>query len=180
MSVSGPSAATVAGAGTPASAVRFGAVLRPHRSLGPLGFRLLMAAVAGGAFAIGTAFWLAGAWPVVGFLGLEVLLVYGAFRLSYRSGRLYETVTLTDADLTVERVAPSGRIQRWRFPPNWLAVRLADPPDWDTPLTLASHGRELVIGAFLTPPERKELAEAIRAALDAWRRPPVPEPEAAG
>lgn len=160
--------------------MRFGAVLTPHRSLGPLGFRILMAALAGGAFAVGTVFYLAGAWPVVGFLGLELLLVYGAFKLSYRSGRLYETVTLTDADLTVERVAPSGRVQCWRFQPNWLAVRLADPPDWDTPLTLASHGRELVIGAFLTPSERKEVAEAIRAALVAWRRPPGLEAGTAG
>lgn len=179
MSVSGTSAASAAATGASA-AVRFGAVLTPHRSLGPLGFRILMAAFAGGAFAVGTVFYLAGAWPVLGFMGLEVLLVYGAFKLSYRSGRLRETVTLTDADLTVERVAPSGRIQRWRFQPNWLAVRLDDPPDWDTPLTLASHGRELVIGAFLTPAERKEVADAIRAALAAWRRPAVPEAEAAG
>ena len=38
---------------------------------------------------------LAGAWPVIGFFGLDVALIYLAFKLNYRSGRLYETIELT-------------------------------------------------------------------------------------
>ena len=65
----------------------FRVVLTPHRSLGPKGFLALMLAFGAISFATGIVFYIAGAWPVVGFLGLDVLLVYVAFRLNYRSGR---------------------------------------------------------------------------------------------
>jgi uncharacterized membrane protein len=75
----------------------FRALLTPHRSLGPAGFLILMAALGTASFITGIVFLLMGAWPVFGFFGLDVLLIYIAFRLNYRSGRLYETVELTPA-----------------------------------------------------------------------------------
>ncbi len=149
----------------------FDAVLHPHRSLSPLGFFILMAVIGGVAFGAGIAFLLMGAWPVFGFLGLDVLLVYIAFRLSYRAARLYETVRLTENELKVQRVNPSGRIKTWTFQPFWLRVEMDDPPRHDSQLVLTSHGRNLVIGAFLTPEERLDLAKALRAALARQRHP---------
>lgn len=67
----------------------FDAVLRPHRSLGPTGFFILMSAVCVVSFGYGIVFIMIGAWPIFGFLGLDALLIYFAFRMSYRSGRLY-------------------------------------------------------------------------------------------
>ena len=106
-----------------------------------------------------------------GFFGLDVLAVYVAFRLSYRSGRLRETVQLTEKELLVTRVLPSGRLRRWTFAPNWLQVRMDDPPRHQSQLMLSSHGRRLAIGAFLTPAERLEVAKALRDALARWRGP---------
>ena len=80
--------------------VHFDAVLRPHRSLSRSGFLILMLALGGVSFIAGMAFLLLGAWPVFGFLGLDVLLVYVAFKLNYRSGRLTEAVRLTDEQLS--------------------------------------------------------------------------------
>jgi len=151
----------------------FDAVLHPHRSLSPSGFVILMIAVSLVCFAAGIAFALIGAWPVFGFFGLDVLLIYFAFRINYRWGRMYETVLLTEETLTIERVSPDGRINRWRFQPYWLRVTMDDPPHHDSALTLTTHGKALVIGAFLTPEERLELAEALRDALDRLRQPPV-------
>lgn len=147
------------------SSRRLSLVLRPHRSLSPLGFWLVMAAIGGIGFVAGMAFWLAGAWPVFGFFGLDVLLVYWAFRVSYSSGRMYETVELTDSELTVWRVNPRGQRQTWSFQPYWLRVDMDDPPDHQSALTLKSHGRSLVIGSFLPPWERLEVARILRAAL---------------
>ncbi len=64
----------------------FHAVLRPNRSLGRTGFALVMALLAGASVLVGTMFLLMDAWPVFGFFGLDVVLVYLAFRMSYRSG----------------------------------------------------------------------------------------------
>ena len=73
----------------------FSAVLTPHRSLSRKGFLILMTVLGLISFATGTVFLLAGAWPVFGFCGLEVLLIYFAFRMSYRRAKAYEQVTVT-------------------------------------------------------------------------------------
>jgi uncharacterized membrane protein len=89
----------------------FRAVLLPHRSLGRKGFLILMGFISALSFLTGLGFYLLGAWPVLGFFSLDMLLIYGAFRLNYRAARLYETVELTSQELRVTRVHPSGRAQ---------------------------------------------------------------------
>ncbi|WP_247878218.1 DUF2244 domain-containing protein [Azospirillum sp. TSO22-1] len=157
---------------TSAARVFFDAVLHPHRSLGRTGFLILMAAVAAVSFAVSLVFFLLGAWPVVGFFGIDVLLVWWAFRASYRSARLYERVRLTEEELTVQRVAWKQPDRRWSFQPYWLRVRMDDPPEHESQVTLSSHGRTVVVGSFLTPDERLEFATALQDALRAWRRAP--------
>ncbi len=159
---------------TPGGEYLFDARLLPHRSLTPLGFWLLMAAIAALSFAAGLFFMSAGAWPILGFYLLDVALMYWAFRASYRSGRMYETVRLTRKLLTVERVSARGRVRRWSFQPYWLRVEIDDPPAHHSQLTLSSHGRSLAIGAFLAPDERYTLAEALRAALGRVRTAAAP------
>src|SRR5436309_1810684 len=103
-----------------ASPVFFDAVLYPHRSLPPQGFIVLMLVLSVVSFA------LLGAWPILGFFGLDVLLVYLAFRASYRSARMHEWVRLTEDTLTVERVGQRGERRRWQFQPSWLRVVLEE------------------------------------------------------
>ena len=145
----------------------FDAVLYPNRSLGRFGFHLLMAAIVLVSGAIGAAFVLAGAWPVTGFLGIDVVLLYLAFRWNYRQGRRVEFIRLDGSELAVRRVEPSGRRGEWRFDAYWVHVALDHSSNQ---LTLSSHGRSLVVGAFLSPEERLELGRALCAALAAHRR----------
>ena len=144
------------------------AVLQPHRSLPPRGFAVLMAVLGGLSLLAGVTCVLIGAWPVFGFFGLDVLLVYVAFRFSYRGARLREIVRLTERSLTVERISPRGERRRWQFEPYWLRVGFEDREE-PGPVTLASHGRTLVVGSFLAPDQRRSLAAALRGALAAWR-----------
>jgi len=143
----------------------FRAVLTPHRSLGPKGFLALMIAFGAVSFAAGLAFYFAGAWPVLGFFGLDVLLVYVAFRLNYRSGRRYETLELTPAQFVLTRVHPSGRQERFDCNPYWARVSLREWPDGRTALSVVTRGTELAFGSFLTDDERRDLASALREAL---------------
>jgi uncharacterized membrane protein len=143
--------------------------LAPHRSLSPAGFFAMMAATGGVSFAAGVAFTLIGAWPVCGFFGLEVALIYGAFRLSYRSARQREAIRLTEDDFTVERISVRGERLLWRFPPGWLRVRLEEFHDESNRLTVSSHGRTLVLGGFLSPDERRDLSERLKEALHRWQ-----------
>jgi uncharacterized membrane protein len=144
-------------------------VLRPYRSLPPKGFAILMA-VLGGASVLGGIFWVSrGAWPVVGFFGLDVLLVYIAFRVSYRSARLSERVCLTEKSFTVERVTARGEGRRWQFEPAWLRVVLRETDEDRNELIVASHGRAVTVGSFLAPAERRRLAASLQDALRRWR-----------
>ena len=146
-------------------------VLQPHRSLQPRGFFFLMLVVAGVSFGTGIAFVAMGAWPVTGFFGLDVLLLYGALRLSYRSGRMRETVRLAGDDLTVERVSVRGEVRLWRFQAFWLRLLLIEQGAERNRLLLRSHGRELSIGGFLTAGERRVLAAELDGALMRYRNP---------
>jgi len=148
----------------------FTAELKPHRSLAPRGFLLLMLGVILINTAAGVGFWLAGAWPVVGFCGLEVALLYGAFRFSYAQAAAREYLILREDALTIRTVTARGQEHSWQFQPYWLRVD-CDPADEEHSLTLRSHGRALRVGRFLSPAERWELAEALRAALARLREP---------
>jgi uncharacterized membrane protein len=147
----------------------FDAALYPNRSLDRFGFHLLMAAIVLVSAGIGAAFVLAGAWPVTGFLGLDVVLLYLAFRWNYRQGRRAEFIRLDGDELAVRRVEPSGRRREWRFDAHWVRVTIDDRSNQ---LLLSSHGDTLVVGAFLSPEERLELGNALRAALAAHRQAP--------
>ena len=148
-----------------ASPLLFDAELSPHRSLGPRGFYVLMAVVALVSFAAGAAFMALGAWPVFGFFGLDVLALYVAFRLSYRSGRLRERVQVDAQELRVARIQPDGRAQAWSFPAYWTRLAVEGEVDGPGQVVLASHGRSVAVGAFLAPGEREDFAEALAAAL---------------
>ena len=141
-------------------------ILHPHRSLSPRGFLILMSGIGIVSFIAGVAFWLIGAWPVMGFFGLDVLLVYWAFKANYRSGRAYEVVDVTPAVLTLTRVSAKGRSEKIEINPYWARVQLAtDHPDGRTSLRIVAQGRTWLLGQFLNDDERTEFAEVLREAL---------------
>jgi uncharacterized membrane protein len=142
----------------------FRRVLRPHRSAESRKAPALIAAVALVLLATGAAFWAAGAWPVLGFIGLEVVLFGAALNLNHRSARACEMIALTERELTVRRIDSRGRGESWSFQPYWLRVG-HDPANADAPIELSSHGRSVAVGGFLAPAERRELADALRSAL---------------
>ncbi|MGE0410312.1 MAG: DUF2244 domain-containing protein [Amphiplicatus sp.] len=143
----------------------FEAVLFPNRSLPNAGFLAVMAVVIGVNMTFGVFFYLMGAWPVLGFCGLDVFLVWLAFKLSYRQGRLHERVRLTPEAMWVARVLPSGHETRWRLDPYWTRVAIDRPVEHESQLRVVSKGRTLILGAFLSPGERASFAEALAAAL---------------
>ena len=147
----------------------FEAILYPNHSLGRPGFIALMLAVSSVSVALSLVFAIVGAWPIAGFLGLDVLLLYIAFRIARRRTERRELIRLDGSGLHVRRVAPSGACQDWCFEPYWVRIDMDDPPRRDSLLTLASHGHRLRIGTFLTPEERLDLARALRAALQRYR-----------
>ena len=149
----------------------FSALLTPHRSLNRTGFLVLMAFIGAVSFIAGIAFWLMGAWPVLGFFGLDVLVIYWAFRVNFRSADATEDIVVTPSELRVRRVSHRGRLIEWSFNPLWVQLEQTGDPEFGIErLYLISRGRRVSIGQFLGPDEKASFAKALLAALQAAKR----------
>lgn len=100
-----------------AGGLHFDAVLHPRHALGRRGFVLLMSMLSLLGFFAGMGFYISGAWPAIGFLSLDMALIFMAFHFNFRAGRIYETVQLDDSALLIRRYLPDGRILCWNFQP---------------------------------------------------------------
>ena len=146
----------------------FAAVLTPHRSLGRQGFAILMGVVAVLWLGVGMLFWSLGAWPVFGFFGLDLVILYVAFRLNYRAARAREEVTVWRHDIEVKQFSPSGRIAEHRFNPFWTRFSVKRMPEIGiTEMALNDRARHLPVGSFLNPDDRDSFADALGSALAA-------------
>jgi uncharacterized membrane protein len=155
----------------------FAAIITPHRSLGPTGFLIFMLCLGGLSFISGIIFVSLGAWPVFGFFGLDVLLVYFAFRANYRSARAYEEVIVTASELTVRKVNHRGGVREWTLNPLWVRLeRIVHEEFGVERLFLISHGRRLAIAGFLGPAEKASFARALANALGEAKRGPTRTP----
>lgn len=152
----------------------FSAVVTPHRSLNRAGFLIVMAAVSTISFAAGTVFLLMGAWPVFGFFGLDVLLVYWAFRANYRAAAAYEEVTVTADELRVRKVSHRGQVSEWSFNPLWVRLERERHEEFGLQgLFLVSRGQRLPIASVLSPHEKESFAGALGAAIGEAKRGPT-------
>jgi uncharacterized membrane protein len=149
----------------------FSAVITPHRSLNRVGFLVLMGVFGAASFAAGMAFLLDGAWPIFGFFGLDVLLLYWAFQLNYRHAAAYEEVKVTPVALTVRKVNHRGQSREWVLNPLWVKLEKVVMEEFGIErLLLVSRGKHLVVGHFLGPNEKESFAKALGNALNEARR----------
>lgn len=147
--------------------------LSPHRSLTQRNFYLLMMIFSGASFVSSLPFLILGAWPVAGFMGLDVVLLYFAFRANFRDACAYEDVRVTPLELLLAKVSPQGRRAEWHFNPSWVRLQKDAHEEFGVQrLALISRGESVEIGHFLGPDEKARLAEGLSQALAEARRGP--------
>ena len=146
--------------------VIFNLVLSPHRSLSTIGFWFLMGLIILASFIVGSFFYSLGAWPVFGFFGIDIILIYAAFRISYKTVDCTETITLTEEQLLICKKSIFGRSRFWSFsPPHWVKVSIKENDEYNKRIILSSHGSALYVGDFLLLNEKYEVAASIRDAI---------------
>jgi uncharacterized membrane protein len=149
----------------------FSALLTPHRSLNRTGFLLLMGFISVISFVSGLVFLSMGAWPVLGFLGLDVLAIYWAFRVNFHRAAAYEEIAVTPTALHVRRVTHLGAVSEWTFNPLWVRLDVETSDEFGVErLALVSRGRSLGIASFLGPDEKLSFSKALSAALASAKR----------
>ncbi len=110
---------------------------------------------------IAVAFAWLGAWLILPFAGIELLVLLLAFRYIERHARDYERLTINGDVLQIE-VAEVGRVQRFQFNRWWAQVVCEQN---GSRLALRSHGREIEFGRYLTDDQRLAVAGALREQL---------------
>lgn len=152
----------------------FAAEVTPHRSLGGRGFLAVMLTLGGASAALGLFFALSGAWPIAGFLGLDVALVYCAFQVNFRRAAARELVLVTHSALNVRRVSHKGEQAEVTLNPLWVKLHREVDPDYGTQrLVLVSRGQSVPIAQCLSPHEKDSFADALSAAIGEAKRGPT-------
>jgi uncharacterized membrane protein len=138
----------------------FSALLTPHRSLSRTGFLVLMAFLS-----------------VVSFFGLDVLVVYWAFRINFRHAKASEEISVTPFELRVRRVSHRGHVVEWVLNPLWVQLDQKTHAEFGIEkLYLLSRGRRISVASFLGADEKASFAKALTAALQAAKRGPTYNP----
>ena len=143
------------------------ATLTPHRSLTRKGFLIVMGLVVVINLVVGGVFMAMGAWPVTGFAGLDVLLIWWAFRANFADARRMESITITEHEVVFDRLSERHAPMQQRFVRRWVRVELEEDHQRELVgrLSLVSGAKRIMVGDFLGPEERKSLASALRSAL---------------
>ena len=133
---------------------------RRNNSLSSSGRRLVFGFILTVSLGIATAFSLVfGAWPIMTFAGIEMAVLYLAFRYIDRHAADYERITIRDGSVAVE-VREGTEIRRFELSRYWAHVVCEGPR-----LALRSHGREIEVGRHLCDEQRVDMARELRQEL---------------
>ena len=158
---------------SPCDAQIFSAHLTPHRSLNQRQFHILLMVVGICMFATSLPFVILGAWPVAGFMGLDLALVWYAFRASFRAARAYEDVCVTPLELSLAKVSAGGERREFLFSPGFVRLEKNEHEEYGVQrLDLVSRGRRVEVAGFLGPDAKADLARDLSRALSEARRGP--------
>lgn len=155
-------------------------VITPERSLPMTGFKLLLGALIAVNLVMAVFFLVIGATPVPIFLGLDVLGVFIAFRISYRRAATRERVVVTADEVQVLKELRGKRRTMWSSPTAFTRIELDHSGNHGTRVRLALSRKRLLIGQALGPREREALAEAVEAAIRSARLERYPTSQEAG
>jgi uncharacterized membrane protein len=164
-------------AGPPATeTVLFSAELRPNRSSTARALKWLALLLAAAMTPVALGFSLLGAWPVFGFMGLELVALVALLHFNHRRSGIVERIAVTERQVHLERVNHWGRRDAWAFPKHWVRVKLLRPDTPDCRLEIRSHRHVIPLGGFLTPAERHEVWSALSRHVSAVCAPARPRP----
>ncbi len=144
----------------------FAATIRPHQSLTRLGFKVVMTGCCLVSLVVSVWCWRMGFWPIAGFFGLDMLAIYAALKVSFRRGRSFEEVMISQIEILLTRVSHRGERHQWRFNPIWTKLTQVEDEEYGLQrLTLVSRREHVVVARDASPDERARIARGLTRAL---------------
>ena len=150
--------------------ILFREILQSHQALSPRGWAIVFGALGLFFASFGLAMFVSGAWPVIGFLGLEIGGLYVGYRVVVGRAQRREEVILTPSTLSLQLRDQQGRLFRQSFPAQGCRVSINTPTTWDDPVVLQAENRRIPFGADLNPDQRKDVADRLFQALKQARQ----------
>jgi uncharacterized membrane protein len=137
----------------------FSLTLKRNCSISPAGLAGVFAALACVVVAIGAGFAFVGAWLVLPFAGLEVLLLGSAYVMYARRAADYERIELDSGRLTVE-VGQAQKTSRYEMDACRARVRLEEER-----VLLLGAREQLELGRHLDADSRARFADELQKRL---------------
>lgn len=136
-------------------------IIRPNGSLSWRCCKGAFAVIAAFATGITLYFVSKGAWLVLPFMGLEMLVLGVALYLSARWSQHREQITVSGDEVVVRQGV--NRPREHRLQRHWarVVVQGSGHPWYPSRLLLRAHGRHVEIGARLVESERERLAKTL-------------------
>mgnify|MGYP001186512070 CR=1 FL=1 len=139
----------------------------PNNSLSQKGFYILMIFITLPCLFIGGMFFFMGAWPVLGFMGLELILIYIFFKILFHKNNFYEHVTLDKSKFNIHYSNKNKIFNTIVLEPTWIKVNIENK---NKTLIISTHGKTIELGKCLALKEKTNLAETIKSALINWKQ----------
>ena len=140
-----------------------------NQSLTTRGLYILMFFITIPASYIGISFYVLGAWPVLGFMGFEILLIYIAFKILFYKSKFYEHIILDSEKLNILFKKNNKIIKKIELEPTWVQVKIEKIYENEDTLIVSSHGKKIILANYLIPEERLKLAGKIKSGLREWK-----------
>lgn len=161
-----------------AEPILFEATCTPPEGLDRTGMRVVAGLVIGFSALVGMLFAWLGAWPILGFAGVEAALVLGLLSLHRRwARRSVEVLQLVGGRLTISRTDWRGRREELALDPYWARLTIEERPGRVSRLILRHRQRAVEVGALLGEDQKQDLARALEAALKRYRTPVFDNPQ---
>ena len=104
-------------------------------------------------------------WVLLAFFAATIWGVWHAIMSNRAARKMHEELRLTKDEVHLEHVPAKGPVQVWNANPSWVTIHKRTDGPVEDYLTLRGGGREVELGAFLTPEERETLYDELQTKL---------------
>ncbi len=105
------------------------------------------------------------AWVLMAFFLATIIATWRAITANQTARNTREKLTLSETRIDLVHQPAKGKALSWEANPHWVSINLRQDGPVENYLTLRGGGREVELGAFLTPEERKQLYDELRQVI---------------
>lgn len=139
--------------------------LEPSKSLRPEGANLILVILGGFGLVISGSFMVFGAWPVFGFMALDVLLICIAFQAQYRRSNRGQEITISNDKIEIKYFKGGVCVKTILLNKYWAKLEQFNCFNRRSKLMFSSHGKFSEIGEFLSLKEKQKLVADLKPLL---------------